>query len=184
MPIFLRTPNTHSDLRDQFVAKGQIYNLDYDQFICFQFNPTFFEWSQLFSWNAVTFRGSRRGGSLQYSHEGARTMQMDLLFMADPASPDLVYDTPIYLGGAGLKVDYDRIVELFDRWQTPIQGKNRPSRLKVIVGPRAFNVVITELTHRVTEFFPDLSAREGLLSLTMREWVLPTDRLTPRTVTT
>lgn len=175
MPLIVRTPQMNTPLRKQPLTKGQLYNLDKQQFINFQFNPQAFEWSQTWSWAEVRWKGARRGGDLQYQSEGARELELDLLFIADPGAPRFLSNTGDRLSTPDLAMNYTLLVTLFDEWQARVPGKGRPSRIMLIFGELFFVCVITQIHHRITEMFNDLTAREATISIAMREWILEPD---------
>lgn len=168
------------------ITKGQIYNLDLDEYFVFQFNPEAFEWERDYHWDEITFKGDASGGDLQYIRTSAREFSLDLLYVADPGGPDIEYakadhkisprtgrlvdGSPLPATPSG-KMAFEQLVMMLDAWGAVIPAKGRPSRLKVMMGPQDFDCVVTGSQFRIREFFgEDLSAREALISLEFRQW--------------
>lgn len=153
------------------LAKGQLYNLDLNEYIGFQFNPTSFDWNQQFAWAETVWVGDDHGGDLLFSYVGPRKTELSLLYMADPGSPDIHWSVSERLSSGALKFDFQALRQALERWQQKITGKGRPSRIRIIVGPNYLDGVITAIGFKISEFFEDLSAREALVTLEFREWL-------------
>jgi hypothetical protein len=170
--LFLPTSHeAFSQANARQLAKGQIYNLDLDEYIGFQFNPTAFEWARQIGWAETIWQGDDRGGDLLFTHIGPRKFEVSLLYMADPGSPDFTWSVPERLSNSDVKSDFQALRKALERWEKKLDGRGRPSRVRVIVGPNYFDGVMTQLGFKITEFFEDLSAREALVSLEFREWL-------------
>jgi len=153
------------------LEKGQLYNLDLDEYVGFQFNPTAFEWGQAIGWAETIWQGDDHGGDLLFTHIGPRKLEVSLLYMADPGTPDFTWSVSERLANSKLKFDFQALRKTLERWQNKLDGKGRPSRMRIVVGPNYFDGIITTLGFKITEFFEDLSAREALVSLEFREWL-------------
>ena len=95
--IFIPTSReSYSPLAMRVVTKGQLYNLDTNEYFTFQFNPEAFEYSRDLNWNPMTFNGDESGGDLFYINSGPRTFELPLLFIVDPSAPEIQYSTPDY----------------------------------------------------------------------------------------
>jgi len=154
------------------LSKGQVYNLDTNEFIGFQFNPKDFIWSRQFHYNNVTWKGSNSGGDVEFLYSGPKKMDLTLLYIADPGSPEISYNLNVNeeISTPSLKMDFQVILDTLDRWTDTIPDKGRPSRLKIIMGPNGFNCIVTSTEVRISETFSDLSVREGYINLRVREW--------------
>ena len=154
------------------VKKGQIYNLDTNEFIGFQFNPRDVIWSRQINYADISWKGSNKGGDIEYLNSGPRKMEISLQYMADPGSPDIDYHINSNNGISThiLKMDFQVLLETIERWEEVIEDKGRPSRLKIIMGSNGFNCVVINSEIRISETFSDLSVREGFITLRLREW--------------
>jgi len=154
------------------LVKGQLYNLDLNEFLSFQFNPNTFEWAKKINWGEITWKGNVKGGDLQFINIGPRKIDLPLLYMADPGAPEIEYTVEEAISTDDLKMDFQAIKEMIERWEGLIEGKGRPSRIRIIVGPNYFDGVVTDWSFRIVEFFSDLTAKEVLIALRFREWQL------------
>lgn len=159
------------------VTKGQLYNLDDDEFLSFQFNPETFMWERKTEWGDLSFYGDDSGGERKYLLTKPREFDLSLLYVADPGAPDIAYqtagDNPLSQNvSAGVSMDFKFIQDVIERWESKRPDKHRPSRIMVILGDRSFSAVIVSSQFKIVEFFSDLSAREALLTLEFREWQL------------
>lgn len=178
MGLFIPTSRTGKEpFTDIGLQKGQLYNLDTEEWLTFQFNPEIFSYSQQFNWGDVTWKGAEKGGDLQYVGSGPRTFNLELVFVADPHAPGMEFGsvddgfhTRVNVTATGTTVDFEFIETMLNHWTTPLEAKRRPSRIKIIIGPRYFRGVITSLDPRLTEFFPDMTVREAEILIGFREW--------------
>ena len=174
MQIFIPTSTIgDNDFTNMSITKGQLYNLDKNEFITFQFNPENFVWSQEINWANITWKGNLNGGTEDFINIQPTVFELPLLFVADPGSPDIAYNVDEILSNSLVSMDFEEVEKMFKRWNQPIDGLNRPSRVRVIFGPRYFDIVFTSLKYRTNYMFPDLTTREGIVTLGCREWLLP-----------
>jgi hypothetical protein len=153
------------------LVRGQLYNLDLNEILGFQFNPETFSWDRDLNWAEISWKGAEKGGDLQYVNAGPITFDLDLVYLAEPHAPSIEHNCPENLtGDYGLPVDFEQVEALILRWMTPLENVGRPSRIKVILGDRSFLGVITTHSFEITDFFEDLTARHGRLSIGFREW--------------
>lgn len=153
------------------LQKGQLYNLDLNEYLGFQFNPTTFEWSRDINWSEQNWVGGTRGGDLQFISLGPRLIELELLYIVDPRAPKVSYESDFaVIDPKDELVDFQAIRSTIEKWEELLDGIRRPSRVKIIVGPNGFEGVITSSTFRITEFFEDLTAKEALFLLEFREW--------------
>ena len=180
--LFVPVPGSSSiPFGGQPTIKGQLYALDLEDKIDFQFNPKTFEFEQAFNWSRITYKGDFSGGDLDFQNVGPRMFDLPLLFLADPAAPPITFKTKssgarIVHTEPGLKMpilfDYDELLAMFNFWKKPIEGKNRPTRINVVMGNRSFEGVITSLVFKELEYFQDYSVKEALITITFEEWNL------------
>jgi len=157
---------TNTDLR-----KGQLYNVDLNEYIGFQFNPTSFEWSREVKWSEQNWVGNVNGGDIQFINIGPRRIELELLYIADPRAPKVDYRSDYRIIDTGGLVDFQAIRDTLEKWEHLIDGLKRPSRVGIVVGVNAFEGVIINTTFRITEFFEDLTPKEALVLLEFREWL-------------
>jgi hypothetical protein len=183
--LFIPLPGSSTvPFMGQPTVKGQLYAMDLNDKIDFQFNPTVFEFEQAFTWSRITYKGDFSGGDLDFQNVGPRKFDLPLLFLADPAAPPINFtaessEAEIVHKEPGLDqpilFDYDELLKMLDFWKRPIEGKNRPTRIQVVMGQRSFEGVITNLAHRELEFFRDMGVKEALITITFEEWNLERD---------
>ncbi len=174
MSLFLATSGS-APIPDNIarLTKGELYNLDLNESLGFQFNPERLRTDKNFEWLDVAWLGSKDGGDLQYKGSGPTTFDLDLRFVALPGAPRIQSDAGERVSPSDdLPMDFEAIEETLRRWSQDVEGKRRPSRIKVILGERAFNCVITRIGSEVTAFFEDLTAREAILTIGFRQWEL------------
>ena len=171
MNLVLPTSGASLPLETGRLAKGQLYNLDLDEWLDLQFNPETFDYDRVFNYAQIAPKGTERGGDLQYLSSGPISFDLDLVFVADPSAPEIKYQAEERLSNNSVRVDFEQLETMLNRWQEPLANKGRPSRIAVIIGPRRTDGVITSLTITVREFFrEDLSAREAEITIGFREW--------------
>lgn len=152
------------------LAKGQLYNLDLNEYLGFQFNPNSFSWEQSLNWAQFTWIGDVRGGNVHFGNLGPNVLDLELVYVADPKAPKVNYDALEPINDGSDVVDFQSIREMIDRWSQLLEGRQRPSRVAVIIGPNTFECIITKKSFTINSFFPDLSAEEAIIELEMREW--------------
>lgn len=147
------------------LSKGQLYNLDDDRKLGFQFNPEELNWSQETGWIEVA-------NDLAFVRRKPKTFEMDLLYVADPTAPDFEVDnTALPVMSGDVKADVDKLVAELDNWCEPRTDTGRPSRVMIIWGANwSFTGVIMSINPKLTYFFRDLSTRQGMISISFREW--------------
>lgn len=175
MALFIPTSGAR---RDQYIermtGKGQLYNLDLDEFITFQFNPTQFSWSRETNWQDVSYYGDSSGGDIQYINTKAREIDLPLLYIAAPGAPEIQFKSKaagVYADNPSNQVvDFTIVKNIIERWEEKIEGVNRPSIIMIIFGELVFTGVIKNTNYKLIECFEDLSPKESLLTLEFRDW--------------
>ena len=171
--LFIPTSsNSSTPFTSIMLDKGQIYNMDLNESIGFQFNPTELEWSRGFNWVVHKWQGDFSGGDAQFLSTEPRKIELTLQFVADPSAPDLWYETPEDLLDTDNLVDFNAIRGVIERWEGPVAGKGRPSRIGIIMGENIFEGRIMTSTFRISAFFPDLTPRRAMFTLEFEEWIL------------
>ncbi len=172
MQLFIPTSTIgNNDFSNMPVTKGQLYNLDLNEFITFQFNPESFTWSQESSWGRINWKGNFDGGVPDFLNHQPTKFDLPLYFVADPGAPEIAYNVEERLSNSDVKMDFEALEKMIKRWKRPVEGLNRPSRIRVIFGPRYFDVVFNVTKFAITYFFEDLTAREGTITLGCEEWL-------------
>lgn len=157
------------------IDKGQLYNLELDEKLGFQFNPEQIQWEQELRWAERSSIGRDTGGSKFFLNSGSRRLELNLLFMAEPGAPSIDYyvQPPIQMRTEfGAELDF--VVAVLERWKKKIPDKGRPGVLAFVVGeanPNNMKCVIRRMGVRIIDQFPDgLSTREGMITLELIEW--------------
>lgn len=172
MPLFIPTSSgSDPPFSNIQLIKGQLYNLDLNEFIGFQFNPREFVWTQNINWSEIIWNGDFSGGDLYFINRGPVTFDLSLLYIANPGTPNINYDVPENIVPEGLIVEFEQIRVALERWTDPVSGLGRSSRIRVIIGPNYFDIVMTSLGFRIGQFFEDLSAQESSINIGCREWL-------------
>ena len=163
-------------------TKGQLYALDLQEKITFQYNPKTFKYGFETKWSRITYKGDFSGGDLDFNFVNPINFDLELLFIADPGAPLIDYDTydskAIIISADNANpsnhlFDYDELIRMFNFWwKRPVPGLNRPSRIQIVMGSRTYNGVITEVSIEELEYFKDLSVKEAKITLTFEEWNL------------
>lgn len=169
------------------VMKGIIYNLDLNESVSFQFNPETFSFERRIKWAEVTWRGDDTGGDVQFFNIGPRTFDLELLYIHDPAAPPIEYRQggnpllsarPVSLSvsaarGSSTIMPFETVQDIIDTWMQLLPDRQRPSQIQIIIGPQSFKGIIKGIGIDIRSFFPNLTAREAILTLEFREWLNP-----------
>lgn len=169
MPLIIPT-SLDGHYTEESMVKGQLYNLDDDEYIGFQFNPEAFEFSQDDAWSETNWTGQPRS-DYGYLGKGQNTFDLSMRYIADPGAPDFESDCYINVKPTGVKADFDRILFMVDRWRNRRPETGMPSRMIVVFGSiRQFTGIISNRKAQVISSFKDMSTREGIITLQFREW--------------
>lgn len=162
---------------DRFVAKGQLYNLEWDESLSFQFNPENVEWVRESQWARASHRGQMQMAKPYFIATEPREMEIPFLFIADPGAPAVEFksnNSPLVARSAFDKsgpFGFKELRSIIESWETVIETIGRPSRIRVIFGDIAFDCYTKRSRFKITEFFSqDLAVREGLITLELMEW--------------
>jgi len=151
------------------VQRGQIYNMELDEKIWFQFNPENFEWEEPFDW--VSTGTGIYGHDIQYMGQGDVAFNLSLLFIADPNAPKVITENIAEIAVYDKKsADFDSIIWMFQRWCRPNLDTGRPSQLRVIYGKHYWDGIITRARYKIIEKFESGNIREGQIILSFRKW--------------
>jgi hypothetical protein len=179
MGLFLPTSEgvASQPFAERVFEKGRLTNLDVrpTQWISFQFNPVVLEFEAESKWADIAWRGAELGGDLAYLGSGPDEFELVLRFVSEPAAPDMEAETEIAIPHPDYRVDFEALEATINKWRAPIPALGRPARINVAFGrARWFNAVIVRRRIRIEEFHDDLTARQALLTLEMRQWEWPT----------
>lgn len=157
------------------LVHGRLTNLDLrtpleQEFIQFQYNPAAFTYEREFNWGNVQWRGSELGGDVAYLNSGPHTFDLTLEFVSEPSAQTMESLSKTMIAHPELRVNFEGLEATIKDWMLPVDGKGRPSRINVILGPRFFNGIILSYRLEIIEFHHDLSARHGRLRLEFQEW--------------
>ncbi len=159
---------SHPDVLHAKVFKGQLYNLDTDEKLWFQFNPEQFEFEQEIVWDRINPPGMANGGNPRFIHTGPYEFDLPFLFIADPSAPLIEYEAkedglPVH--GAYRLGEYKFLLNLLERWKAVILGKRRPPHIGVMMKDKMFEGVVTNWKYRETEWFESGDVRESLITI-------------------
>jgi hypothetical protein len=174
MPIFV--PTDSIDLKDQdfferYVTVGELYNLDADSKVLFQFNKDEFEESRSINWAQISSVGAN-SNQFQYINRGSRQFELPLLFIADKGMPPVKIDgfmSP-FVTSEDLTVDIDVLYQELDSWTEELPSLGRPSFIKIFICSMEYTGFIKELRRRVLDSFEDGSTRRALITIQFQEW--------------
>lgn len=154
----------------EIVERGRLTNLDNNQFIGFQYNPATFAYERKFNYGTVQWRGSEFGGDLAYLNSGPHTFDLNLDFVSEPPANRMEAQTDQPIPHPDLGVDFENLEATIKEWMLPIDGKRRPARINVVMGPRFFNGVVLSYRISISDYHGDLTARQARLELEFQEW--------------
>lgn len=172
MSLFIPTSTGGTTPEPYNILKGMLYNLDNDEYFEFQFNPQTFIWERQINWSRTKFKGDSSGGHVDFLNLEPREFDLTLLFIADPSAPSVNYYSEERLTRPVIDatIDFEALLRLIKTWETPIDGIGRPAVIKIIIGENIFDCVIESYQVQETNFFPDLTVREGTIVFSFKEW--------------
>lgn len=172
MALFIPTSQA-STPQNEAVKKGQLYNLDTDEYIDFQFNPENFEWSKNINWVNVSWQGDVRGGDFSFISVGPNAFELELRFLDQPGAPDIAFrvNDGLAISTPGIeRANFQAIKSTIDRWAEKPDASGKPALIAVIIGPNSFEGVITQKGYRINEWFNDLYVKDAIVRLRISEW--------------
>jgi hypothetical protein len=172
MTLFVPTSISAPKIGTELV-KGQLYALDLDQSIDFQFNPKTFGFKRDFNWSRNRFKGDDTGGTASFNSLGTREFDLDLIFIADPSAPVVNFeaDEDLVPKDSAAQIDFEAFKRILECWELPIVGLGRPTKFKVIVGENDIDCIMTAYEVIEQEFFPDLTVQEARVMFSFEEWI-------------
>lgn len=175
MGLFLPTSGSAQvPVSSSAVRKGQLYNLDLDEKISFQFNPQPISWRRRTSYAEFYSHGETSGGDIEFLFTGPRQLELDLIFTDEPGAPALDYyvQPPREGNSAEFGADFEFVVRLFERWMEPsAESGNRIPLLRLILAASTnITGIITAVEPQIVNQFEDGSVREGRITLEFRQW--------------
>jgi|GEM_PF-3317074 len=170
MPLFVPT-GIAEHFQERSVVKGELYNLDENRTIGFQFNPETLDINEEFGWTETGFRG-HPSVDMAYTGTKPRTFDLNLRWVADPIAPNFeTQNTNLSVKVDYMKADFDKIMEELRLWMAPIPDKGRPCMVQVIFGvAHSYIGVITSMTPSYKRMFDNATARYSELRISFKEW--------------
>lgn len=173
MPLYLPTSKSFTGTLDYFeayVKKGQLYNLDDDRKVWFQFNPRNFEWSRVIKWTDQSFIGAPSIHH-QYLGRGQREFELTLLYIGDFGMPEVeIKNTRHDIKPGDVEVDFDELVREIDAWTEEREDYGRPSFIGIYIANEEFRGFIRDIKKRVIDQYKDQSTRRGEVTIRFQEW--------------
>lgn len=174
MPLFIPTSNLlkKPELAAQYVAVGQLYNLDDDKKICFQFNPEEHEIGRTYNWADIPSIGAP-SNHYDYLSQKDTLFELQLLFIADIGTPPVATEGGVnpLITPDDVVVDFDELYNEILQWLEEREAEGRPSFLRIIIGKDTLTGFVKgDIKKRVLDLFPGGSARRGLLTMQFQPW--------------
>jgi len=163
-----------TDFSEVPVKTGQLYNLDDDKSISFQFNPSEFSWQEEHNWSTQKYTGNP-GKQLQYLGCTGRVFTLELEFHADPWFPRVQLsgdvDPSITPDPDRTAVDFDKLVDEFRSWIKERPDKKRPSYIRIILpNKEEFDGIVRSATKQILSVYADGVVQHGKLIFNFEEW--------------
>jgi hypothetical protein len=168
MPLFIPTSNLldRPSLAEQYVQVGELYNLDDNKKIKFQFNPQEYEFGKTYNWAAIDSIGAP---SARYHYLGQKDdmFELQLLFIADLGMPPVVLEgiPNSLITPDEVVVDFDELFKELQLWNDERPAEGRPSYMRIIIGTDTIEGVITNMRKRVLDQFSNLKTRRGQITI-------------------
>jgi len=182
MPLFIPTSNLlkSPELAGQYVAVGELYNLDDNKKICFQFNPEEYEIGRTYNWADLDSVGAP-SNHYNYISQKDVLFELQLLFIADIGTPPVTTEggvSPLITPKNDVVVDFDELCNELFQWLEEREAEGRPSFLRIFIGKDSLTGFVKgDLKKRVLDLFPGgteahpkPSARRGLLTMQFQPW--------------
>jgi hypothetical protein len=159
------------------IARAQLYNLDQNEFIEFQFNPRGSEPGMDFGWGDDGFSGSDKVDT-QFLGQGQTEFELASEWIVDPGAPVIdhnVAEPCVHEDAAGNKlIMIGAVLVAFERWAAIRIDSRRPSLIRVIwPDNRWYEGRLVRLSHRIEERFASGEARRATVRMGFKEWRRP-----------
>ena len=170
MPFTFRLPirNIIAKVRSTKVARGQLYNLDDNEFFNFQFNPIVEPLTES-NWADDPWLG-RAETHANFLGIGQAQFELALQFMVAPGAPIVENNCNPSLVDAYGYVSIENVSAAINRWAAIRTDKRRPSLVRVILPEASYSGRITLIGIRGEDRFPDGRLRRATIRIGFKEW--------------
>jgi len=174
MPITFKFPirNILPHQASPKIARGQLYNIDDNEFFNFQFNCSP-ETLREFNWSDDAWLGQEYTHS-QFLGSGQTQFELPLQFVVAPGAPTVENNCNPSLTGEDRQgnsfVFIEVIIQTINRWTAIRPDKRRPSLIRVILGDQSFDGRITLIGIRGEDRFTDGQLRRATIRIGFQEW--------------
>jgi hypothetical protein len=150
-------------------ARGQLYNIDDNEFFNFQFNCSP-ETLREFNWSDDPWLGQEYTHS-QYLGSGQTQFELPLQFLVAPGAPIVENNcNPSLVDPQNGLLFIEQVVATINRWTDIRPDKRRPSLIRVILGDQSFDGRITLIGIRGEDRFTDGQLRRATIRIGFKEW--------------
>lgn len=171
MAFTIRLPirNIIAKVTSTKIHRGQLYNLDDNQFFNFQFNPTV-EPLVEYNWSDDPWLGRAETHS-QFLGVGQTQFELPLQFMVAPGAPIIENNCdPGLVDTTHGYVQIENVIATINRWAAIRPDKRRPSLVRVILPEASYRGRITLIGIRGEDRFPDGRLRRATIRIGFKEW--------------
>lgn len=154
-------------------VQAQLYNLDNDEFLNFQFMPRDASSTDV-NWSEEGWRGSDRTHR-QFLGVSQASVEISADFWVDPGAPNISCSTdpPVnYTDTAGNSlVSIESLVVVLNSWWLNIsETEGRPALLRFIRPEGSLDGIVTRFGYTPQERFPDGTIRRVTINIGFRQW--------------
>jgi hypothetical protein len=151
------------------IARGQLYNIDDNEFFNFQFNCSP-ETLREFNWSDDAWLGQEYTHS-QFLGSGQTQFELPLQFIVAPGAPIVENNcNPSLVDPQSGLLFIEQVVATINRWTAIQPDKRRPSLIRVILGDRSFDGRIVLIGIRDDDRFADGRLRRATIRIGFKEW--------------
>ncbi len=179
MPLFIPTSDLGlsdsyalQDYYDRYPFKGQLYNLDDNKKIWFQFNPEEHEDSIPIRWADIKSLGTP-SNQYQYLGESGSSFDLTLLFIADIHMPKVKTQGAVdpNITPDGQAVSFKALYNEIRSWVKPREDTGLPSMISIIFNDDfAYEGFVRELRKRILDQYENGITRRATITLQFQEW--------------
>ncbi|MCK9568835.1 hypothetical protein M0R72_07840 [Candidatus Pacearchaeota archaeon] len=157
------------------IARGQLYNIDDNEFFNFQFNCSP-ETLREFNWADDQWLGREETHS-QFLGSGQTQFELPLQFLVAPGAPIVENNCNPSLSETSNNPKYpaslliiENVIAAINRWTAIRPDKRRPSLIRVILGDRSFDGRIVLIGIRDDDRFANGRLRRATIRIGFKEW--------------
>lgn len=158
------------------IARGQLYNLDDNEYFDLQFNPRVIEPRTEYGWSDDPWMGSDKV-SVQFLGIGQTDFDLQVEFLVDPGAPRITYR----LGTTNLVLTYqdgaennliriENIIRTIEQWGAVRDDKGRSSLIGITMGKSYWEGRMINFAPRIEERFRDGLIRKATLRIGFKQW--------------